>query len=233
MMSGADSPLEQLEQERDRKLQEATKETKAKIAEFEKQENHLLAMKEQEIYAQFANKRRAVLETKEKEKKVKGYPTKEEKFCRVPGCKIPSEHTTGGHFCRDCKKHGHNEKQCKNEDEKKKLVPHLNDFLPFDRQCVWPGCPAFQRHTTRAHYCFECKTRVPCKHLSLSDIGRLETARTAKLQETRIMKQKKTKNTPWFESLNAQTASNQVSHGKHHVSSAWPRNKNVRYVLRM
>lgn len=46
-------------------------------------------------------------------------------YCRVPGCLIADKHTTGGHFCKKCKHHGHDKLQC---DDKKKVKKFITSY---------------------------------------------------------------------------------------------------------
>ena len=80
-----------------------------------------------------------------------------EKFCHVIDCRYPSTHVTKGHQCGNCKKFGHGQVECTNQELVNSLLIHYKDNLPEYLRCKRPYCAHPYLHTTSAHTCISCK----------------------------------------------------------------------------
>ena len=60
-------------------------------------------------------------------------------YCKVYGCRYSWSHSTFGHKCGNCKKHGHGLTECGNIDKINNLK-QFYDELPNDLQCKIKGC---------------------------------------------------------------------------------------------
>lgn len=81
-------------------------------------------------------------------------------------------HSTRGHYCPKCKKHGHGVEECGDAKKLDHLNPYLEEKLPIDFQCIYVGCRNPATHVTQSHFCFECKKLVPCQHVTQEKLAK-------------------------------------------------------------
>jgi hypothetical protein len=85
---------------------------------------------------------------------------KNQKYCKVIKCRFPSFHTTSGHKCGSCNNYGHGLIECMDPRLFIRLNSYLNEYLPIEEQCKFGGCKTSKYHTSEAHHCLECNSRL-------------------------------------------------------------------------
>ncbi len=80
--------------------------------------------------------------------------------CNVLGCRFPTYHVTGGHKCGNCGKYGHGILECNSPMKKAQLASYMMDVLPPQKQCKFGECKFKHLHTSEAHHCSTCQSRL-------------------------------------------------------------------------
>lgn len=81
------------------------------------------------------------------------------RYCQVYQCTHPMSHTTGSHVCGLCGLVGHGRGECGKDDLIVRLTQFHQDTLPRQQWCGF-NCRYKRYHTTNAHHCKICKSRL-------------------------------------------------------------------------
>lgn len=76
--------------------------------------------------------------------------------CRVQQCRHRTTHTTKGHQCGRCGRHGHGQLECGNSSAMENLRSFFHIEVPLEEQCQVPTCRFRECHLSAAHKCARC-----------------------------------------------------------------------------
>jgi hypothetical protein len=84
--------------------------------------------------------------------------------CQVSECRFPHSHITIAHRCGICHTYGHGQLECRRPDKRAVLVARASADTNFldSEACTVPGCTYPWSHTSAAHHCHACGSRVGC-----------------------------------------------------------------------